>query len=97
MFFLHAPHKQYINSFTPKYKQGQNVYIEVGGKKKRVEIHGAKLNRYGSFVAWVVYCNGIESFKKDPECPWNLLGEIKVMHGVGRPAQTVSFIKDFAN
>lgn len=95
MFFLHARHKQYVNSFTPQYKQGAKCYATIRGKRRKVKISGAQLNRYGSFVAWLAYLDGNAILIKDPKCPWNLLGQYSLLRGRERKVEEITFIKDF--
>lgn len=70
----------FINSFVPKYKQGDTVYVRREdafhrpfGPKLRGKIVASRIDRDMNFIDWQVSVPSLAFYiyKKDPKCPWN--------------------------
>jgi hypothetical protein len=71
-FSFYRPGYSFVNSFFPRYKQGDTVYVMVNGRKMRGKIVGAYLDRDMNFDAWQVNVPSLRRYsrKRDPKCPW---------------------------
>lgn len=63
----------FINSFSPKYKQGDTVYVQAGGRLRRGKIRASQHDKDMNFIQWQVDVPALSRYvyKQDPKCPWN--------------------------